>query len=145
MVNDDSRFLHLDEKMDKIAERILSGIQRVESQYFQGKDLVFMNMNAKDITDIPIPTVPSLIYFKNGDPEVYPDNLMNEATISTWIKNEFESNKEVIEDLSAAQVKLVLENEQFAMVMFTQKTIVSCATKYWSNLSPSMMMLRLSV
>ena len=102
--------------MDKIAERILSGIQRVESQYFQGKDLVFMNMNAKDITDIPIPTVPSLIYFKNGDPEVYPDNLMNEATISTWIKNEFESNKEVIEDLSAAQVKLVLENEQFAMV-----------------------------
>ena len=41
---------------------------------------------------------------------------MNEATISTWIKNEFESNKEVIEDLSAAQVKLVLENEQFAMV-----------------------------
>ena len=62
----------LDEKMDKIAERILSGIQRVENEHFQGKDLVFLNMNAKEITDIQIPTVPSLIYFKNGDPEVYP-------------------------------------------------------------------------
>ena len=44
------------------------------------------------------------------------DNLMNEAMISTWIKDEFESNKDVIEDLSAAQVDHVLENEQFVMV-----------------------------
>ena len=58
--------------MDKIATRILSGLERIQSQTFQGKDLVFLNMNAKDITDIPIPTVPSLIYFKNGDPEIYP-------------------------------------------------------------------------
>ena len=58
--------------MDKIATRILSGIERVETQYFQGKDLVFLNMNAKDLTDIPISTLPSLVYFKNGDPEVYP-------------------------------------------------------------------------
>ena len=41
---------------------------------------------------------------------------MNEAMISTWIKDEFESNKDVIEDLSAAQVSHVLENEQFVMV-----------------------------
>ena len=41
---------------------------------------------------------------------------MNEAMISTWIKDEFESNKDVIEDLSAAQVAHVLENEQFVMV-----------------------------
>lgn len=41
---------------------------------------------------------------------------MNEAMISTWIKDEFESNKDVIEDLSAAQVGLLLENEQFVLV-----------------------------
>ena len=44
------------------------------------------------------------------------DNLMNEAMISTWINDEIESNKDVIEDLSAAQVAHVLENEQFVMV-----------------------------
>ena len=43
---------------------------------------------------------------------------MNEAMISTWIKDEFESNKDVIEDLSAAQVRLVLDNEQFVMIYF---------------------------
>ena len=47
---------------------------------------------------------------------MFTDNLMNEAMISTWIKDEFESNKDVIEDLSAAQVSHVLENEQFVMV-----------------------------
>ena len=41
---------------------------------------------------------------------------MNEAMISTWIKGEFESNKDVIEDVSAAQVKLMLDNEQFVML-----------------------------
>lgn len=41
---------------------------------------------------------------------------MNEAMISTWIKDEFESNKDVIEDLSAAQVAHVLENEPFVMI-----------------------------
>ena len=57
--------------MDKIATRILSGIQRVETQHFEGKDLLFLNMNGNGITDIPIPTLPSLVYFKNGDPEIY--------------------------------------------------------------------------
>jgi hypothetical protein len=41
---------------------------------------------------------------------------MNEAMISTWIKDEFESNKDVIEDLSASQVRRVLDVEQFVMV-----------------------------
>ena len=57
--------------MDKIATRILSGIQRVETEHFEGKDLLFLNMNGNGITDIPIPTLPSLVYFKNGDPEIY--------------------------------------------------------------------------
>ena len=47
---------------------------------------------------------------------------MNEAMISTWIKDEFESNKDVIEDLSAAQVTLTLENEQFVMVYVCKYT-----------------------
>ena len=64
--------------MDKISTRILSGLQRVETENFQGKDVVFLNMNAEGITDIPIPTLPSLIYFKNGDPEIYPGkSLLN--------------------------------------------------------------------
>ena len=57
--------------MDKIATRILSGIERVANQHFEGKDLLFINMNGNAITDIPIPTLPSLVYFKNGDPEIY--------------------------------------------------------------------------
>ena len=57
---------------------------------------------------------------------------MNEAMISTWIKDEFESNKDVIEDLSAAQVSLLLENEQFVMVYvckYNEKLNIMCGKK----------------
>ena len=67
--------------MDKIATRILSGIQRVETQHFEGKDLLFLNMNGNGITDIPIPTLPSLVYFKNGDPEIYQGKIYYSITM----------------------------------------------------------------
>ena len=75
----------LDDKMDKISTRILAGLQRVETDNFQGKDIVFLSMNAEGITDIEMPTLPSLVYFKNGDPEVYPGkSLLNFSQSKTF-------------------------------------------------------------
>ena len=75
--------------MDKIATRILSGIQRVETQHFEGKDLLFLNMNGNGITDIPITTLPSLVYFKNGDPEIYQGKIYYSITmfLSSYQRN----------------------------------------------------------
>ena len=76
--------------MDKIATRILSGIQRVETQHFEGKDLLFLNMNGNGITDIPIPTLPSLVYFKNGDPEIYQGKVyFSTAVFQSYSRRKF--------------------------------------------------------
>ena len=59
------------ERLDKVATKIIAGLSRVE-EHFSGQDIVFINIDINDVKDISVSAVPSLIYFKNGEPEVYP-------------------------------------------------------------------------
>ena len=59
------------EKLDKVATKIIAGLSRVE-EHFTGQDIVFLNVDVNDVKDISVTAVPSLVYFKNGEPEPYP-------------------------------------------------------------------------
>ena len=69
-----SRLLHSlcppDENLDKIAKKIINGLDKVEVT-FGGKDIVFLSVDIDEVPDLEIASVPSLVYFKNGEPEVY--------------------------------------------------------------------------
>ena len=69
-----SRLLHglcpPDENLDKIAKKIINGLDKVEVT-FGGKDIVFLSVDIDEVPDLEIASVPSLVYFKNGEPEVY--------------------------------------------------------------------------
>ena len=69
-----------DEQLDKISKKIMSGLEKVEGS-FMGKDITFLSVDIEEVADLGIANVPSLVYFKNGDPVVYDDNLMNEEAI----------------------------------------------------------------
>lgn len=69
-----------DENMDKIAKKIINGLDKVEA-HFGTKDIIFLSVDIDEVPDLEVSSVPSLIYFKNGEPEVYQDNLMNEEAI----------------------------------------------------------------
>ena len=43
---------------------------------FGGKDIVFLSVDIDEVPDLEIASVPSLVYFKNGEPEVYGVILM---------------------------------------------------------------------
>ena len=43
---------------------------------FGGKDIVFLSIDIDEVPDLEIASVPSLVYFKNGEPEVYDGILM---------------------------------------------------------------------
>ena len=43
---------------------------------FGGKDIVFLSVDIDEVPDLEIASVPSLVYFKNGEPEVYDGILM---------------------------------------------------------------------
>ena len=58
------------ERLDKVATKIISGLTKVE-EHFVGQDIVFINIDVNDVKDISVTSVPSLVYFKNGEPEVY--------------------------------------------------------------------------
>ena len=64
-----------DENLDKIAKKIINGLDKVEVT-FGGKDIVFLSVDIDEVPDLEIASVPSLVYFKNGEPEVYDGILM---------------------------------------------------------------------
>ena len=61
-----------DENLDKIAKKIINGLDKVEVT-FGGKDIVFLSIDIDEVPDLEIASVPSLVYFKNGEPEVSND------------------------------------------------------------------------
>jgi hypothetical protein len=48
----------------------MGGLERVEG-HFLGRDINFLTVNVNEVNDISVSSVPSLIYFKNGEPFVY--------------------------------------------------------------------------
>ena len=75
------------EKLDKVATKIIAGLSRVE-EHFTGQDIVFINVDVNDVKDISVTAVPSLVYFKNGEPEPYPGKifywLISKLNIHIW-------------------------------------------------------------
>lgn len=102
--------------MDKVATKIVSELHRIEQGSFQGKGIIFLNVEAKEVHDIEIGSVPSIVYFKNSQPMIYKDNLMNQEAITAFIQAEFDSNQDVIEDLSAGQIENELDSEKFVVI-----------------------------
>ena len=39
--------------------------------HFAGQDIVFINIDTNEVKDISVTSVPSIVYFKNGEPEPY--------------------------------------------------------------------------
>ena len=101
--------------MDKIAKKIVNGLDKVEGN-FLGKDIQFLAVDIDEVPEIQVASVPSLIYFKNGDPIVYEENLMNEEAIRAWVDTELKSNLDVIEDLNKEQIDDLMEENEYVMI-----------------------------
>ena len=101
--------------MDKISKKIVNGLDKVEGS-FLGKDIHFLAVDINEVPDLQVASVPSLIYFKNGDPIVYEENLMNEEAIRTWVDSELKSNLDVIEDLNQEQIHDLMDENEYVMV-----------------------------
>ena len=58
------------ERLDKVATKIIASLTKVED-HFAGQDLVFINIDINEVKDISVTAAPSIVYFKNGEPEPY--------------------------------------------------------------------------
>ena len=114
----------VDETMDKIAKKIVNGLDKVEGN-FLGKDIQFLAVDIDEVPDIQVASVPSLIYFKNGDPIVYEENLMNEEAIRAWVDAELKSNLDVIEDLNKEQIDDLMEENEYVMIYLCKSQNIS--------------------
>ena len=115
----------LDETMDKISKKIINGLDKVEGNFI-GKDIQFLSVDIDEVPDIEISSVPSLIYFKNGEPVVYEENLMNEEAIREWVDEELKSNLDVIEDLNTEQIHDLMDENMYVIVYLYAADCETC-------------------
>jgi len=113
------------ETMDKISKKIINGLDKVEGSFI-GKDIQFLSVDIDEVPDIEIASVPSLIYFKNGEQVVYEENLMNEEAIREWVDEELKSNLDVIEDLNTEQIHDLIDENEYVMVYLYAPDCEAC-------------------
>lgn len=67
-----------DEHLDKVATKIISGLEKVESN-LQSKslDIRFLHVDIDDLSELSVSAVPALVYFKNGEPVPYEGTGIN--------------------------------------------------------------------
>ena len=53
------------------------------------------------------------------------ENVLNEETLAAFIRSELESNQEVIEDLSAAQIQHLIDTENYVVVIACKALLFS--------------------
>jgi len=123
--NDNNVVAFFYETMDKISKKIINGLDNVEG-HFLGKDIHFLAVDIDEVPEITVASVPSLIYFKNGDPIVYEENLMNEEAIRTWVDSELKSNLDVIEDLNQEQIHDLMDEHEYVMVYLYTEDCEAC-------------------
>ena len=74
-----------DEKLDKVALKIISGLDSVEEQMAE-KGIKFLHVDVNDVSEITVSSVPSLVYFKNGEPFVYEGKYLFSEINSSLLK-----------------------------------------------------------
>ncbi len=60
-----------DEKLDKVALKIISGLENVERKVDKSKGIKFLYVDVNEVSEISVSSVPSLVYFKSGEPFIY--------------------------------------------------------------------------
>ncbi len=127
-----------DEQLDKVATKIISGLEKVESR-LSNSDIRFLHVDINEVSDISVTSVPSLVYFKNGEPVVYDGkclmtpyscqnstntfslfystaNLLNVDSIQHWAEDEYKTNQDVIEDYTTDQIKELVQEFDYVLV-----------------------------
>merc|ERR1711872_501100 len=113
------------ETKDKISEKLIQCLKKAEIDN-ERKEIEFSRINVKEVENITLRAVPSLVYFKNGVPSYYEGNLLNEEAIKNWIDDEFKSNQDVIEDLSLSQIQDAMIENTFLLVFIYRENDTNC-------------------
>ena len=72
--------LPTDEHLDKVATKIISGLEKVEER-LREKDIRFLHVDINDVTELDVTSVPSLVYFKNGEPVPYEGKIFQDMEL----------------------------------------------------------------
>ncbi|KAG7154498.1 disulfide-isomerase-like 2 [Homarus americanus] len=76
-----------------------------------------------------IKTLPALIYFRNGNPLIFDDNILDEEEVVEWLISEDNRDLEdTIEEINDVMLRQILPNTSLMAVLFMSKPVTCCAS-----------------
>ena len=112
----DDAFVFFYEEGDTDAFSILEELEHIDEK-LDKQDMPFVKISDEGATDaFGIEVIPSLVYFENGVPELYPGDLLNDDAILKWMLSELK--QEEIKELTVPMLDKLIERGQTMAVVF---------------------------
>ena len=91
--DEDDAFVFFYEDNDTDAHTILEELEQIDEK-LDKQDLAMVKISDEGAIDnYGIETLPALVYFENGVPEIYEGDLLNDGAVLKWMKSELKQEE----------------------------------------------------
>ena len=109
-------FVFFYDQTDPEAHTILEELEQIDEK-LDKQDLTMVKISDEGVTaSYGIEDIPALVYFENGVPQLYMDDLFNDNTVMKWMKSELK--KEEIKEVTVSMLEKLIEKGRTMAVVF---------------------------
>ena len=106
--DEDDAFVFFYEDNDTDAHTILEELEQIDEK-LDKQDLAMVKISDEGAIDnYGIETLPALVYFENGVPEIYEGDLLNDGAVLKWMKSELK--QEEIKEITVYEKLIIIRN-----------------------------------
>ncbi|XP_014255609.1 uncharacterized protein LOC106670103 isoform X2 [Cimex lectularius] len=113
---------------DKKSQKIIAELENIDDEC-EEKDISFVKTSDEGIDkEYDLPTLPSLVFYRNKFRKIYTGDLMQEEDILEWVLELHESEPDVIEMVDRKTLQVLIRDVEHLAVFFYSNNCPSCAT-----------------
>lgn len=107
-----------DEEGDKKSQKIINELENIDDEC-EEKDIDFVKTSDDGIQEeYDLPSLPSLVFYRNKFRTIYQGNLMKEEEILEWVLDLYESPPDEIETVDRKTLQVLINEVEHLAVFF---------------------------
>lgn len=107
-----------DAENDKRSQKILNELENIDDEC-EEKDVKFVKVSDDDIQkEYDLPSLPSVVLYRNRFRNIYDGDLMNEESILEWVLELHDKTPDVIESVDRKTLQMLIDDAEHLAVFF---------------------------
>ena len=116
LLEEEDAFVFFYEENDPEAHTILDELESIDEK-LDKQDLTMVKISDKGAkASFGIETIPALVYFEGGVPELYEGDLLNDKAVMKWMKSELK--QEEIKEVTVPMLDKLIDKGRTMAVLF---------------------------